>query len=332
MASLLTFLAIIATAFFFVDTFAIPTARQLEELETSAAFSYSGDTGPDKWGSLSPDYAACSNGKSQSPINIVENKAVPNKTLKPLRRQYYPVNATLVNNGYNVEMEFGNAGAGVLIGNGKNYTLQQMHWHTHSEHTIDNASFDAELHLVHKASDANISVIAILYELGNGNKSDPIISKIQSQLAKLASNETEIDIGTFDTSQLWKKTNKYYRYVGSLTTPPCTENVIWHVLGEVTPLQAGPSRPSRVAGRGASTRCWGRHKAPVRHDKESSEEEESAHPQLETSAGRDNDSGSDSESGGDAEEDSEDGGSDSDGGADGAEAAQPKRAKRASRS
>ncbi|GMP49916.1 hypothetical protein CsSME_00016732 [Camellia sinensis var. sinensis] len=234
MASLLTFLAIIATAFFFVDTFAIPTARQLEELETSAAFSYSGDTGPDKWGSLSPDYAACSNGKSQSPINIVENKAVPNKTLKPLRRQYYPVNATLVNNGYNVEMEFGNAGAGVLIGNGKNYTLQQMHWHTHSEHTIDNASFDAELHLVHKASDANISVIAILYELGNGNKSDPIISKIQSQLAKLASNETEIDIGTFDTSQLWKKTNKYYRYVGSLTTPPCTENVIWHVLGEVS--------------------------------------------------------------------------------------------------
>ncbi|KAL7247790.1 hypothetical protein ACSBR2_002660 [Camellia fascicularis] len=229
MAALLTFLVIIATAFFFVNTFAIPIAIQLvEELETSAAFSYSGDTGPDKWGSLSPDYKACSNGKSQSPINIVEDKAVRNKTLKPLRRQYYPVNATLVNNGYNVEMEFGNAG--VLIGNGKNYTLQQMHWHTHSEHTINNASFDAELHLVHQASDGSISVIAILYELGS--KPDPIIAKIQSQLAKLASNETEIDIGTFDTSQLWKKTNKYYRYVGSLTTPPCTENVIWHVLGE----------------------------------------------------------------------------------------------------
>ncbi|KAL7247786.1 hypothetical protein ACSBR2_002656 [Camellia fascicularis] len=227
MAALLTFLVIIATAFFFVDTFAIPIAIQLEELETSAEFSYSGDTGPDKWGSLSPDYKACSNGKSQSPINIVEDKAVPNKTLKPLRRQYYPVNATLVNNGYNIEMEFGNAG--VLIGNGKNYTLQEMHWHTRSEHTIDNASFAAELHLVHNASDGSISVISILYELG---KPDPIISKMQSQLAKLASNETEIDIGTFDTSQLWKKTNKYYRYVGSLTTPPCTENVIWHVLGE----------------------------------------------------------------------------------------------------
>ncbi|KAI8013482.1 hypothetical protein LOK49_LG05G00981 [Camellia lanceoleosa] len=198
------------------------------ELETTAAFSYSGDTGPDKWGSLSPDYKACSNGKSQSPINIVEDKAVPNKTLKPLRRQYYPVNATLVNNGYNVEMEFGNAG--VLIGNGKNYTLQQMHWHTRSEHTIDNASFDAELHLVHKASDDSISVVAILYELG---KPDPILTKIKSKLDKLASNgTTEIDIGTFNTSQLWKNTHKYYRYVGSLTTPPCTENVIWHVLGE----------------------------------------------------------------------------------------------------
>ncbi|CAL5334518.1 unnamed protein product [Camellia sinensis] len=236
MASLLTFLVIIATAFFFVDTFAIPTARQLEELETSAEFSYSGDTGPDKWGSLSPDYKKCSKGKSQSPINIVEDKAVPDKTLKPLRRQYYPVNATLVNNGYNVELDFGNAG--VLIGNGKNYTLKHMHWHTRSEHTIDNAPFPAELHLVHKARDGSFSVISILYELG---KPDPIITKIQSQLAKLASTGTaKIAVGTFDTSQLWKKTNKYYKYVGSLTAPPCTENVIWHVLGEkrsISPAQ-----------------------------------------------------------------------------------------------
>ncbi|CAL5387419.1 unnamed protein product [Camellia sinensis] len=228
MASLLTFLVIIATAFFFVDTFAIPTARQPDELETSAEFSYSGDTGPDKWGSLSPDYKKCSKGKSQSPIKIVEDKAVPDKTLKPLRRQYYPVNATLVNNGYNVELDFGNAG--VLIGNGKNYTLQHMHWHTRSEHTIDNATFAAELHLVHKARDGSFSVISILYELG---KPDPIITKIQSQLAKLASTGTaKIAVGTFDTSQLSKKTNKYYKYVGSLTVPPCTENVIWHVLAE----------------------------------------------------------------------------------------------------
>ncbi|GMP49901.1 hypothetical protein CsSME_00016719 [Camellia sinensis var. sinensis] len=93
MAALLTFLVIIATAFFFLHTFAIPTAIQLEVLETTPRFSYSGNTGLDKWGSLSP-----------SPIDIVNNKVVRNKKLKPSRKEYYPVNATLVNNGYNVAL------------------------------------------------------------------------------------------------------------------------------------------------------------------------------------------------------------------------------------
>ncbi|GMP59110.1 hypothetical protein CsSME_00022523 [Camellia sinensis var. sinensis] len=96
------------------------------------------------------------------------------------------------------------------------------------------------------------------------------------------------------------------------------------------PLLVGPSRPSRGAGRGDSTRNRGRRRAPNRDDPESSEEEESAHPQSETSAGREDDSGSGSEGGGDAEEDSEGGDSDSDG--DGAEVAQSKRTKRASQS
>ncbi|XP_028078295.1 uncharacterized protein LOC114280158 [Camellia sinensis] len=82
------------------------------------------------------------------------------------------------------------------------------------------------------------------------------------------------------------------------------------------PLQAGPSRPSRGAGRGDSSRRRGRHRAPVIDDEESSEEEESAHPQSETSTGREEDSGSDSESGDDAEEGFEDDSSDSDDGAD----------------
>ncbi|XP_028127378.1 uncharacterized protein LOC114323899 [Camellia sinensis] len=96
----------------------------------------------------------------------------------------------------------------------------------------------------------------------------------------------------------------------------------------VPPLQVGPSKPSREAGRGGSTRSRGRHRAPIRDD------EESTHPQSETSAGREEDSGSGSESGGDAGEDSEDGSSDSNGGGGscGAEAVQAKRMKRASRS
>ncbi|CAL5387429.1 unnamed protein product [Camellia sinensis] len=222
---------VVASALLLLHCFANSTDLELEELGTAPVFSYSGNTGPDKWGSLSPLYTTCSNGKAQSPIDIVKNKVVRNKNLKPLRREYYPANATLVNHGYNVGVVFGNAG--VLILNGKNYSLLQMHWHSPSEHKVNGVTFDVELHLVHMASDGSLAVIAILYKIGDA---DPIIAKIQSKLAELAkevfTNQDQIAVGTYDTWKLRRNTRKYYRYVGSLTTPPCTENVIWHIFGK----------------------------------------------------------------------------------------------------
>ncbi|CAL5389252.1 unnamed protein product [Camellia sinensis] len=227
---------VIASVLLLLHCFAISTDLELEDREytkhgTGLVFSYSGKTGPDNWGSLSPCYTTCSNGKAQSPIDIVKNKVVRNKNLKPLRREYYPVNATLVNHGYNVELKFGNAG--VLILNGKNYILRQMHWHSPSEHKINGVTFDAELHLVHNASDGSFTVIAILYKIGDA---DPIIAKIQGKLAELGeevfTDEDQIAVGTYDTWKLRRNTRKYYRYVGSLTTPPCTENVTWHIFGK----------------------------------------------------------------------------------------------------
>ena len=102
---------------------------------------------------------------------------------------------------------------------------------------------------------------------------------------------------------------------------------------QMPPLQAGPSRPSRGAGRGDPSRRRGRRRAPVIDDEESSEEE-SAHPQSKTSADREEGSGSGSESGGDVGEDPEDDSSDLDDGADGGitETAQAKRMKRSSQS
>lgn len=198
-------------------------------------FSYTGNTGPREWGHLSHDFEMCSTGKSQSPIDILTRKAVVDKNLKPLRRFYSAANASLVNHGFNVMMEFGNAGIWVL--DGKNYALQQMHWHTPSEHMIDGVREDAELHLVHRSIDGSVAVIGILFKIGHP---DPILAKVQKYLANLAEEEQkknvlgEIRLGMFKARTLSEDTRKYYRYIGSLTTPPCSENVTWHVFGKVS--------------------------------------------------------------------------------------------------
>ncbi|XP_022747407.1 alpha carbonic anhydrase 1, chloroplastic-like [Durio zibethinus] len=198
-------------------------------------FGYSDNNGPDKWGNLDPTFSPCSSGKTQSPINILKNLTVHNKLLKPLTRNYKPANATLVNNGFNVGLHFEEYAGEVSI-DGKNYELRQMHWHVPSEHLIDGEQFAAELHLVHSAADHSIAVVAILYQQ---NDTDPFVAKIMNGLNELAKEKckadeiAEIPIGTLDIKQLKRSSRKYYRYVGSLTTPPCSGNVTWNILGKV---------------------------------------------------------------------------------------------------
>ncbi|KAJ6864817.1 alpha carbonic anhydrase 1 [Populus alba x Populus x berolinensis] len=125
---------------------------------------------------------------------------------------------------------------GALIVDGKNYTFKQMHWHSPSEHQIDGVQYAAELHVVHLSDSGAIAVVSMLYELGDA---DPFISKITKKLGDLAKDacagneEAQIPIGPLDNKLLRKNTRKYYRYIGSITSPPCTENVIWNVLGKV---------------------------------------------------------------------------------------------------
>lgn len=197
-------------------------------------FGYSGSIGPEKWGSLSP---YCSNGKSQSPVAIVTDKVVRSKNLKPLTRHYAPANATLINHGFNIGMQYQYVGnVGVLILDGKNFTLMQMHWHSPSEHRIDGKRFAAELHLVHQSANGSFSVVAILYRYGDA---DSLLSKIEDKLEELAKEasaeheEGHIPCGILNNKYIRQKSHKYYRYIGSLTTPPCTENVIWTILAKV---------------------------------------------------------------------------------------------------
>ncbi|KAI9153711.1 hypothetical protein LWI28_015438 [Acer negundo] len=202
-------------------------------------FGYSGKNGPSYWGRVKPAYSACS-GKNQSPINIIQKNTVLNQNMQLHSKEYKAVvNATLINWGHIIALHY-SGHVGWMEINGTKYTFKQMHWHSPSEHLIDGRRYAAELHLVHEAEDHSTAVIAILYRYGNSPAEfDPFLAKLGQAFQKLSKEKsdkehvTQVNVGMFNTNPLTQNSRKYFRYVGSFTTPPCTENVIWTVLGRV---------------------------------------------------------------------------------------------------
>lgn len=175
----------------------------------------------------------CSSGKSQSPIDIITSETFINKSLEPLTRNYHVFNASLLTDGKHLQVSF--HGKGGLTIDGKTYSLKQMHWHTPSEHRINGIQYAAELHEVHKAADGSTTVVGILFEEGAPS---PLLAVLKPQLDELAKKpcevpKEEVAIPTFASSFLRRRPRKYYRYMGSLTTRPCVENVVWNVLAKV---------------------------------------------------------------------------------------------------
>ncbi|XP_006647342.1 alpha carbonic anhydrase 1, chloroplastic-like [Oryza brachyantha] len=207
-------------------------------------FGYSGSTGPKYWGSLSPNFTMCSKGRYQSPINILKDDSVYNPKLEPLEMDYTAANTTIVDNVFNIALRCDDT-AGTVKVDGKKYKLKQLHWHSPSEHTINGQRFAVELHMVHYSDDGNITVIAVLYRHG---KPDSFLFQIKGKLAELhlegckAEKGDPLPAGLVDMRELKQGAHRYFRYVGSLTAPPCTENVIWNIFGEIREMskeQAG---------------------------------------------------------------------------------------------
>ncbi len=190
-------------------------------------WTYEGETGPAHWGELSPDYAACSKGKRQSPVDI----ANPVEAELPALKFNYKKSRELavLNNGHAIQV---NASKGNTLKAGKSeFELLQFHFHSPSEHTLNGKYYAMEVHFVHKDGAGNLAVVGAFIEEGKHNAA---YDKIWRHMPKEAGKK-KILLTSYNTPELLPKNKDYYRYPGSLTTPPCTESVTWLVLK--TPIQ-----------------------------------------------------------------------------------------------
>jgi carbonic anhydrase len=164
----------------------------------------------------------CGKGKNQSPINITGATAAE---LQPISFSYKSSGLDVVNNGHTIKESY-DAGSSIEI-DGHTYNLLQVHWHTPSENVIDGKSFPMEGHFVHGDAEGNLAVIGVMYTTGSKNEAISAIWENMPAKASATKKDANISVNAMD---MLPANKGYYRFNGSLTTPPCSEGVRWMVM------------------------------------------------------------------------------------------------------
>lgn len=197
-----------------------------------AHWSYEGHGGAAHWAELDENFKTCSLGKFQSPIDIETRKAKP-ADLAPIGFAYTPGAAEVINNGHTIQVNLPAAGTATI--GGMEYKLLQFHFHTPSEEKINGKAYPLVAHFVHKNGEGKLAVVAVLFKQGKEN------AALKSVFANLPAKEGEPRAleGGINPADVLPADHAYYAFMGSLTTPPCSEEVRWQVLKTPVELSAG---------------------------------------------------------------------------------------------
>lgn len=192
-------------------------------------WGYAGDVAPQRWAELSPEFRQCGIGTRQSPIDIRDGIKVE---LEKIQFDYRPSGFAVLDNGHTVQVNL--AAGNFLQVMGQRYELVEFHFHRPSEERINGRQFDMVAHLLHKAPDGRLAMVAVLLEQG---LDQPLVQAIWNNLP-LERGAALPAPGLLDMTQLLPENRAYYTYMGSLTEPPCTEGVLWMVMRQPVQLSA----------------------------------------------------------------------------------------------
>ncbi|MCU0245953.1 MAG: carbonic anhydrase family protein [Bryobacter sp.] len=211
--------------------------RPIAPAKEDPHWGYEAPDGPKEWGKLSPKFSACGAGKAQSPIDI--DKARKSE-LPALQAQFRPAElkiihhehmADIVNTGHSIQINY-TEGDKLKLGD-EEFELIQYHFHSPSEHTVAGKQYAMEMHLVHKSASGKLAVIGVFGEEGAPN---PAFDPVWANLPGAKSIEHHLEHVKVDVNELLPKNTTSYRYTGSLTTPPCSEDVKWIVMANPVQL------------------------------------------------------------------------------------------------
>ncbi|HDX8594942.1 TPA: carbonic anhydrase [Aeromonas dhakensis] len=193
-------------------------------------WEYSGEAGPAKWASLTPEFGQCA-GRNQSPVNL---SGLVKAELAPLQFHYLAGGHSVTNNGHTVQVDY--APGSSLELDGMHFELKQFHFHAPSENLIEGKSYPLEGHLVHANDQGELAVVAVMFELGKANGA---LSQVWQSLPAKAGEQRQLK-EPVSAEPLLPAKRDYYRFSGSLTTPPCSEGVRWLVMKE--PVQVSQAQ------------------------------------------------------------------------------------------
>jgi len=200
------------------------------------SYDVTAPNGPYYWGNLCEAYETCKSGVKQSPVSLY-SRGVPfaNEKTSDLVPSYHEEHAvTFLNNGHTLMINNTDTNNTLKLPDGDIFTLSQFHFHDVSEHTLDDIYYPLEMHLVHtKGHDT--AILAFFFQQGAPSE---LLAEIEAAISKVEEQGNETTVPLLELQTLVGQPFTFYYYQGSLTTPPCTENVQWFISATILTASA----------------------------------------------------------------------------------------------